>query len=303
MSSALTSVSRRKLLQALLSSGALGLAQPVASSNGFAKQKTNSEPWLTLPDTPELPPARNHAVVDLNGTPIFFSQFGKGPDVLMLHGGLANSNYWGHQVREFAQSFLVTVMDTRGHGRSAVTSDLFSYKQFARDVVALLKHLGISKSAIVGWSDGAITGIELALVRPDLVSGLFAFGANTNLQGLKAGGSQTGTFRLFSERCRREYLSLSPDPERWPKLHSALVSMWRSQPNLEWKQLSTIDVPVMIAVGEHDEIIKLDHARKISTEIPHAQLAVMEAVSHFAFLQDPSQFNAHLGRFLFDIFP
>lgn len=294
------SVSRRKLLRALLGTTATGLAQPAIALNAFAnaKQPSNSEPWLTLPDTPELPPGGNHAVADLNGTPIFFSQFGKGPNVLMLHGGLANSNYWGHQVRELAQSFLVTVMDTRGHGRSAVTSDSFSYAQFARDVVSLLKHLGISKSAVVGWSDGAITGIELALARPDLVSGLFAFGANTNLGGLKAGGAQTATFRLFSERCRREYLSLSPHPERWSRLHSALVSMWRSQPNLEWKQLSAIEIPVLIAAGEHDEIIRLDHAKRISTEIPRAQLTVLKTVSHFAFLQDPPQFNAPLLQFL-----
>jgi pimeloyl-ACP methyl ester carboxylesterase len=293
------SINRRKLLGTLLGTGAMGFAQPAISLNGAAKPSSNPEPWLTLPDTPELPSGGNHAVVDLNGTPIFFSQFGKGPNVLMLHGGLANSNYWAHQVRELAQSFLVTVMDTRGHGRSAVTSDLFSYTQFAHDVVALLKDLGISKSAIVGWSDGAITGIELALARPDLVSGLFAFGANTNLGGLKAGGAQTGTFKLFSERCRREYLSLSPHPERWPRLHSALVAMWRSQPNLEWKRLSAIEIPVLIAAGEHDEIIKLDHARKISTEIPHAQLVILKTLSHFAFLQDPSQFNAPLLQFLF----
>jgi predicted alpha/beta-fold hydrolase len=79
-------------------------------------------PWLTLPPTPTLPHATKSGLVNINGTSIFFAQFGAGRPVLLLHGGLANSNYWGHQVRELAQAFSVVVMDTRGHGRSPLTS-------------------------------------------------------------------------------------------------------------------------------------------------------------------------------------
>jgi len=300
------SLSRRNALYALWGAALLELSEggPRAfASNPSEPVASIDRRWLDLPATPSLPPASDQAVVELNGTPLFFCQFGKGADVLLLHGGLANSNYWGFQVSKLAQHFRVTVMDTRGHGRSAVTSDLFGYAQFARDVVALLKHLGISKSAVVGWSDGAITGIQLALIRPDLISGLFAFGANTNLQGLIAGGANTKVFRLFSERCRREYLSLSPHPERWSRLRSGLVSMWRSQPTFTKSQLSGIAIPVMIADGEHEEIIRPEHTREISTQIPHAQLSIMKGVSHFALLQDPAQFNAQLLQFLSSVLP
>jgi len=66
-------------------------------------------------------------------------------------------------------------MDTWGHGPSPVTSRSFGYRQFAEDVVALLDQLGIERIAIVGWSDGAITGLELAMAKPERVSKLFAF--------------------------------------------------------------------------------------------------------------------------------
>lgn len=292
---------RRQSLSALCGAALLGLFESrrqAYASPHFARGTPGTRPWLALPDTPSLPRSSDQAVVQLEGAPLFFCQFGKGPDVLLLHGGLANSNYWGFQVPELAQHFRVTVMDTRGHGRSALASGTLSYAQFARDVVALLKHLGISKAAVVGWSDGGITGIQLALVRPELLSGLFAFGANTDLGGLIAGGAGANVFRLFSERCRREYLSLSPRPEQWPKLRSGLASMWRSQPNFTKKQLATIELPVMIADGEYDEIIKPEHTREISKEIPHAQLSVLTRASHFALLQDPPQFNARLIGFL-----
>jgi pimeloyl-ACP methyl ester carboxylesterase len=239
-------------------------------------------------------------MLNINGALIFFAQFGEGPHVLLLHGGLANSAYWGHQIEELSRDFLVTVMDTRGHGRSPVATNSFSYNLFAKDVVEILKQLEISRTAVVGWSDGAITGIVLALTMPNLLSALFAFGANTTLSGLKAGGARTRVFSLFSSRCRSEYETLSPHPERWPLLQSGLSVMWKSEPNLSRQMLAKIRTPVVVADGEYDEIIKPEHSKEIAESIPHAQLSILAGTSHFAMLQDPAQFNAELMQFLFE---
>ena len=163
-------------------------------------------PWLTLPPTPKLPTATRagHAIV--NGTEIFFGQFGReGVPLLLLHGGLANSNYWGHQIERLAGDFAVTVMDTRGHGRSPVTSNNFSYAVFAEDVVGLMDELRIPSAGIVGWSDGAVTGLQLAITHPERVTKLFAFGASTSRDGTKRGGSRSPVFRSYFERCKSEY--------------------------------------------------------------------------------------------------
>jgi pimeloyl-ACP methyl ester carboxylesterase len=87
----------------------------------------------------------------------------------------------------------------------------FGYRQFAEDVVALLDQLGIERIAIVGWSDGAITGLELAMAKPERVSKLFAFGASKTVEGLKPTGSRSRTFAMFVECCP------TPDPSR-PRL-------------------------------------------------------------------------------------
>jgi predicted alpha/beta-fold hydrolase len=80
---------------------------------------TAAEPqWLTLPPTPILPETMQSGIAAVNGIKIWYASFGDGEPVILLHGGLANSNYWGHQVRALQSRYRVIVMDSRGHGRS-----------------------------------------------------------------------------------------------------------------------------------------------------------------------------------------
>ena len=281
-----------------LSAGAASDRQVVAQRSELAASTYAKAPvWRTLPPTPILPSATRSGLVPINGVRIFYAQFGSGPPVLLLHGGMGNSNYWGHQVRKLAENFLVTVMDTRGHGRSPLTSDVISYEAFAKDAAALLDFLEISSAAVIGWSDGAITGLQLAIANPQRVSRLFAFGANATTAGLRPGGARTATFGSYAARCRAEYASLSPTPNKWPQLVAGLVAMWRTEPNFTKRQLSKIAVPTTISDGQYDEIIKPEHTRQMANEIPGAKLVVQRDVSHFAMLQDPAQFNEDLSEF------
>ncbi len=232
----------------------------------------------------------------VNGTSVYYAQFGEGPPVLLLHGGLASSNYWGLQVGELAKEFSVLVMDTRGHGRSSVMSQVFSYTAFASDVAGLLDVLGIPTVAIVGWSDGGVTGLELAMKRPDRVTKLFAFGANMNPAGYQPPSGNV--FAEFTQRSKTEYRRLSPHPERWAQLVAGLRTMWRTQPNYTSRMLGSVKVPTLIYAGEHDEIIRRDHAEQMARHIPGARLVVQPNVSHFAMLQDPLGFNRTLIEFL-----
>ena len=204
-------------------------------------------PWLTLPPTPTLPHATKSGLVTINGTSIFFAQFGAGRPVLLLHGGLANSNYWGHQVRELAQAFSVVVMDTRGHGRSPLTSRSLSYALFARDVIELMDFLEIPQASIIGWSDGAITGLQLVTTNPDRVSKLFAFGANSSVSGLKANGARSPLFVTFGQRCKAEYLAAVSSPREM------VTASWRSSSHvahrakLHESRLIKVTVPTTIS--------------------------------------------------------
>jgi pimeloyl-ACP methyl ester carboxylesterase len=292
------SFTRRKFLVGALSAG-FGAFAPGASK-GVTPPTSSSRTlrWLTLPTTPALPATSRKGLASINGVKNFYAQFGSGPSVLLLHGGSANSNWWGNQIEYLSAKYSVTVMDTRGHGRSPLLSNNMNYEAFAKDAVALMDYLEISRTAIIGWSDGAITGLQLALTQPGRLSGLFAFGANSNLGGLKRGGAKTGVFPMFSARCHEEYKELAPNPAKWSELQRLLSIMWRSEPNFSKAQLATIAVATTIADGEFDEIIKPANTREIAESIKDAKLIILSQVSHFAMLQDPTGFNAAINAFL-----
>ncbi len=279
-------ISRRGAVLALAALGALGpyrrsfgqapnQARQSKTSSAAQREAANA-PWLSLPSTPNLPIAARSGHAEVNGVRLFYAQFGaQGPALIMLHGGLANSNYWGHQIERLARDFIVTVIDTRGHGRSPLMSNEFSYAVFATDVVGLMNELQIPSAAIVGWSDGAMTGLQLAIAHPDRVTKLFCFGAACSSDGTRRGGSRTPVYRAYLERCKSEYPALSPQPERWAQLLDRLRSMWRSpQKDFTPERLALVKAPTEICGGEHDEIIKPEHAIKISEEIKGARAQI-----------------------------
>lgn len=140
--------------------------------------------WLTLPPTPTLPKPETSGTAPVNGIRIWYATFGHGAPVLFLHGGLANSNYWGNQVRALSPHYEVIVMDSRGHGRSTRNAQPYGYDLMASDVIGLLDYLKIKKVALVGWSDGAIIGLDIAMHHPERLSKLFAFAANYDPSGV-----------------------------------------------------------------------------------------------------------------------
>ena len=273
------------------------LVQPGATT-GPRPPNSHRDPWLTLPPTSVLPRAGTSDLVSIDDANIFFARFGSGPSVLLLHGGLASSNYWGNQIGPLAERFCVTVMDTRGHGRSTLPSESLSYALFARDVIGLLDLLRIDQTSIIGWSDGGITALQLAMNYPTRVSKLFVFGANSSVDGLRAGGAKSHVFSMFLNRCRGEYYQLSPNPEKWPHLIKGLTQMWHREPNFTAGNLHSINAPTIVSDGWYDEIIRRAHTERLARKIPNAKLLILSAVSHFAMLQRPDQFNKCILDFL-----
>jgi len=121
------------------------------------------EPWQSLPPTPSLPTSAKSGYALVNGIRMFYAVFGQGLPVLLLHGGLGNSNYWGEVIPILVRNhYEVIVTDSRGHGRSTRTAEPYSYELMASDVLALLDYLKLTKVDLVGWSDGAIIGLAIA---------------------------------------------------------------------------------------------------------------------------------------------
>ncbi len=270
----------------------------IAAALIAAGTMANAAPrWLTLPPTPTLPKPDQSGLAPVNGVKIWYASFGNGEPVILLHGGLANSNYWGHQVRALAGRYQVIVMDSRGHGRSTRDARPYGYDLMAADVVALMDRLKIAKAAIVGWSDGAIIGIDIAMHHPERVSRLFAFAANSDPSGV-ADIAKSEVFNAYIARAGEEYRSISPTPNEYQAFVAQIARMWKTQPRWKKADLAKINVPIWTVDGDHDEAIKRENTEFMAAHIPGAGLLIQPDVSHFSFLQDPEQFTADVMHFL-----
>jgi pimeloyl-ACP methyl ester carboxylesterase len=260
--------------------------------------QANAAPqWLTLPPTPSLPKAEQSGFAPVNGIKIWYASFGRGEPVILLHGGLANSDYWGDQVRALRTHYHVIVMDSRGHGRTTRDEKPYGYDLMASDVLGLMDHLKIDKAAIVGWSDGAIIGLDIAMHHPERVTKLFAFAANSDPSGV-ADIAKSEVFNAFIARAGEEYKRLSATPAEYKSFVDQITRMWDSQPHWTAADLAKIKTATWIVDADHDEAIKRENTEFMAANIPGAGLLIQPNVSHFSFLQDPQQFTSDVAHFL-----
>ena len=236
-------------------------------------------------------------LASVNGIKLWYGEFGKGAPVILLHGGLANANYWGLLVRALAPHYRVIVMDSRGHGRSSRDARPYGYDLMADDVIGLMDYLKIDKAALVGWSDGAIIGLNIALRHPARLTKLFAFAANSDPSAVKD-VEHDPVFSAFIARARKEYATLSPTPNEYDAFRKQIEKMWDSEPHWTAQTMHTIKVPTWIVDADHDEAIKRDNTLFLADNIPGSGLLIQPQVSHFSFLQDPAQFNGDVLHFL-----
>jgi pimeloyl-ACP methyl ester carboxylesterase len=263
----------------------------------LAATDARAQQWMQLPPTPVLPKADKSGYAPVNGIRIWYAEFGHGEPVLFVHGGLANANYWGNQVRTFSNRYHVIVMDSRGHGRSTRNAAPYGYDLMSSDAIGLLDYLKIRKVALVGWSDGAIIGLDIAMHHPERLSKLFAFAANIDPSGV-SDASHSPVVGEYIPRAGREYAALSPTPKEYKSFLAQITAMWNTQPHWTRADFAKIEVPTWIVDADHDEMIDHDQPRTMADWTPRAGLLIEPDVSHFAFLQDPAQFNRDVAHFL-----
>lgn len=262
----------------------------------------STERWQTLPPTPSLPAGTVGHRAMINGALLWYAEWGmheSGVPVLLLHGGPLNSNYFGLLIPVLVRhGYRVIAMDSRGQGRSGRTPGPITYHMMANDVIRLLDLLHVRQVSLVGWSDGGIIGLDLAIHHPGRLRRLFAFGANADTAGIYANADKAPLVIAFVARARKEYRQLSPTPGDWDSFIAVMGHMWLTEPDFTAAQLRSIRVPTTIADGEYERIIKPEHTRYLAATIPHARLVILPDVSHFAILQDPAEFNAAVLSFL-----
>ncbi|CAE6446146.1 unnamed protein product [Rhizoctonia solani] len=261
--------------------------------------------WETLPPTPTLPGNPVGTKTPINGVQIWHAEFGvRDPSklpVIMLHGALASSRWWGKEVESLMKKHYVIVMDTRGQGRSTMDNTPFTYDLFAEDTAVLLKTLGISKAAWIGWSDGGNT-ILSALLNPriaPMVARGFTTGANHNPDAINATYGDAKIVDAVVDRVVSEYEALQPNGNL-TRIDEALTELGSTQPMWTKAELQKIKLgpKLTLSWGDHEEVINLSEPAFMHDAVPNSQLILAKNVSHFGLVQDPTQFSAILEKFL-----
>jgi hypothetical protein len=214
--------------------GLLALTIAATAAGAFADAKSNGKLWFCLWGLlSHAAHGGKHIVID--DVIIYYEVFGGGPPVLVLHGGLGSLVDMRYQIESLARNHLVIAPDSRGHGRSTDSAAPLSYAEMAEDVHALLDRLAIRTADVVGWSDGGITGLTLALRHPEQVGRLVVIGANFDPDGLVSRPPPDPPV----PPAPRLYRWTAPDPAHWPVLYRKVVAMWRTQPHFTLQELGS----------------------------------------------------------------
>jgi pimeloyl-ACP methyl ester carboxylesterase len=216
----------------------------------------------------------------VNGLDMYYESSGEGPPLLLLHGGSGSiPEKW---IPYFLPQFRVIAMEQMGHGRTAdLTERPFHYHDMAEDTVELMRQLHIDSAAVVGYSDGGIIGLDMAIHHPERVAKLAVTGANCRTDGYTAENMEAvRSLDPDAAPVSDTYARLSPDgAEHWPDFLRRLQPMWSVEPSFTYEQLQGIQSPTLIIVGDGD-IVTLEHAVEMFRTIPISQLCVVPNSGH-----------------------
>jgi pimeloyl-ACP methyl ester carboxylesterase len=211
---------------------------------------------------------------------------GKGPALLLLHGGGdSGENSFARQLGFFAQTHRLLVPDQVGQGRTPDAAGPLTYTGMMQDTAALLQHLGLEQVDVIGFSDGGILALMLAVRHPDLVRRLVVSGANISPEGLQPDnlqmlrGTQNPLPRTLEEKLAHLWLTSPTEEELSPAM------------------LAKIEQPVLVISGDRDAVT-LEHTLTIFHALRAAQLCVLPDTPHATFSSRPEWLNPLIEAFL-----
>jgi pimeloyl-ACP methyl ester carboxylesterase len=222
----------------------------------------------------------------IHGHKIYYAVKGQGPTLLLLHGGGDSGEHsFARQLDGFSEHHRLVAPDQVGQGRTPDVSGPLSYTAMMEDTAALLQHLDVKRVDVVGFSDGGILALMLAVRHPELVRRLVVSGVNISPEGLSADNLETlrGTE--------------NPDPKT---IDERLAHLWLTSPTeteLSLAMLAKIKQPVLVISGDRD-VVRLEHTLKIFHALPEAELCVLPGTDHTTFSSRPKWLNPIISAFL-----
>ncbi|MEI7696667.1 MAG: alpha/beta hydrolase [Actinomycetes bacterium] len=237
--------------------------------------------------------------INLRGHQVYSYEWeNDGEAVVLLHGGLSKTSSWDYlMVPPLEDEFHVFAYDRTAHGFTGDLPGSLHFEFQAQEAIAYLEDVVKEPAHLIGWSDGGNIALMVAIQRPDLVKSIVAIGANFHFSGvMQAFGDPE-----ISEDDQAEYNLISPDaPHTLLEKTIRMHAIWESEPTLTLEEISAIQCPVLVLVGD-DDVINHSHTIALFEALPLGQLAVIPGTSHIVVKEKPGLMNAVILQFLEDL--
>lgn len=239
-------------------------------------------------------------LVEINGHPTWVEDRapeGQGSTVLLLHGGLSSSESLLEGIGPALDAdHRVVAFDRRGHGYTADTADPFHYQDMATETVGVIETVIGRATHLLGYSDGGIVSLIVALQRPDLVERLVLIGTNFHHDGLHPLEIDPDSDVLAA--MVEAYAARSPDgAEHFAEVAGKFMAMASTEPKQTTDEVGRVSAPTLVISGD-DDLVKLSHTIELYEALPVAQLAVVPGTSHALPLEQPATVGAIVQTFL-----
>jgi pimeloyl-ACP methyl ester carboxylesterase len=246
-------------------------------------------------DKSKVPYGNNAAVgkfYDVRGFKMYVEEYGNGKPLLFIHGNGGAIAAWTRQIPVFSEKYRVIIADSRNQGKSADNGDSLSYEMMADDYAALLDVMKIDSAYVVGWSDGGINGLLLAIRHAKKVGKLAITGANLWPDTSAVSPEAIDLVKPIYAQLKENTNKTRRDKNRWK-----LIRLLLDEPHIPLPALQKIQCPTLVIGGDH-EVIKAEHTLLIFKNIPQAYLWILPNSGHSTPYFYKDMFNSVVGDFL-----
>ena len=235
---------------------------------------------------------------EVNGLKMYYEIYGMGKPLVLLHGGLMTIGKMGQILPSLAKTRQVIAVELQAHGHTADIDRALTYEQMADDTAALIKHLGLERADVFGFSVGGGVALQTAIRHPEVVRKLVVVSASYNSDGeypeIRALEESFQAESSILSPMREAYISIAPKPQDWPRLVDKMRSLLAE--DYDWAQdVAAIQAPTLIVVGDADtvrpahavELFGLLGGGKAASamgNLSNAQLAVLPGTTEFSML-------------------
>ncbi len=221
-----------------------------------------------------------------NDAKIYYEVYGKGPSIILLHGGLFGSTIeMTDFIDSLQQDFQVIAISTRGHGKSALGTEPVTLEQRANDAMAVINAVTKDSVMVLGFSDGGYTAYQLGAMYPDRIKKMIVMGAGELYPGLRAFNFTAKQAVDMDKVYWEQQLQLMPDPDRLEEMF-VQVSNCYSKATVGKVLLGTIKCPVLVLAGDRDQGNTVEHVINAARMIPKHQISIIPNTTHTVFLEN-----------------